>query len=467
MKYDPYTTTAMPGRADRGGLTAELACRASSVDFGALPETVVERTRHVVLDWLGVTVAGAQEPVAGIVRTVARLEGGAPRATLVGTNDRLGPQAAALANGTAAHALDYDDSNLGMVGHPSAAVVSAVAAVAEAHEVDPEDALAGVVAGHEVAVRSGIALGVAHYLAGWHTTGTAGALGAAAGAARALGLDEEATARALGLAATQASGLRVAFGTMAKPFQAGRAAAAGVLAAELAAQGVSGATDAIEGAQGLAATQTTDFDPGRPERELGGRLAIEEAQFKFSACCGGAHGTINALEKLVADEPVPAHEVVDVDVRVSAQMRAVCGVIEPADALESKFSLPHVTALVLAGRPCDTTGFTEAAVADAALAALRARVRVGETGDETGHATTVTVRLRGGASRTERSDVRLPAPDAALERQKGRLTAKFHDLAGPVLGEFRAAGLADEIGALGRGGSLAELVASTRLGEHG
>ena len=143
---------------------------------------------------------------------------------------------------------------------------------------------------------------------------------------------------------------------MGKPFQAGRAAAAGVLATQLAAEGVSAATNAIEGPQGLAATQTTDFDPGRPDSELDGRFAIEEAQFKFYACCGGAHGTINALEKLVADEAVSAHDVAEVDVRVSGQMRAVCRVIEPADALESKFSLPHVAALVLAGRPCDTTG---------------------------------------------------------------------------------------------------------------
>ncbi len=452
--------------APRSGFTADLAFRASGLDFDALSDSVVERTRQVVLDWLGGTVAGAQEPVVQIVRSVARLEGGAPRATLVGTEDRLGPQAAALANGTAAHALDFDDSNLGMVGHPSAPVVSAVAAVVESHGVDTRDALAGVVAGHEVAARTGLALGVAHYLAGWHATGTAGALGAAAGAARALGLDEEATSRALGLAATQASGLRVAFGTMGKPFQAGRAAAAGVLAAQLAAEGVSAATDAIEGAQGLSTTQTLDFDPSRPARELDGRLAIEKAQFKFYACCGGAHGTINALEKLVADDILSPYDVAKVDVRVSAQMRAVCGVIEPADALESKFSLPHAAALVLAGRRCDTSGFTHAAVADAALAALRARVRVGETGDLTGHATTVTVQLRNGASRTERSDPRLPAPDAALGRQWDRLAAKFHDLVGPVLGEARAAQLAGVVGALGRGASVAELLASTGVRGH-
>ena len=145
----------MTSRARSSGLTADLAFRACNLDFDALSDTVVERTRHVVLDWLGVTVAGAQEPVAEIVRTVARLEGGAPRATLVGTQDRLGSQAAALANGTAAHALDFDDSNLRMVGHPSAPVVSAVSAVAEAYEVETDDALAGVVAGHEIAARTG------------------------------------------------------------------------------------------------------------------------------------------------------------------------------------------------------------------------------------------------------------------------------------------------------------------------
>ena len=418
---------------------------------------MVVRARHVVLDWLGVTIAGAHDPAGAIVRQVALLEGRGD-ATFVGVAATGRAQAAALANGTAAHALDYDDSNLAMVGHPSAPVVAAVAAAAESTAATDAEALAGVVAGHDVADRLGRAFGVDHYLAGWHATGTVGTVAAAAAAARTMRLSAGETVHALALGATQASGLRVAFGTMAKPFQAGRAAAAGVLAAELAASGVEAATDAIEARQGLAALQA-------PAADLGivfDRHGIEGVVFKPYACCGGAHGTINAVTKLMASRPDARDAVASVDVRTSAQMRAVCRVGEPANGVEAKFSLPHVTALVLAGRSCGPAGFTDDAVRDPELARLRTLVAVHPSDAETGHATEVSVSFADGSTAVDLSDPREPAADDALERQWQHLTAKFDDLVTPFLGADTTTELVERVGALGAGMSFVELLRATR-----
>ncbi|HWX09153.1 MAG TPA: MmgE/PrpD family protein, partial [Gaiellaceae bacterium] len=290
------------------GFTADLARRAAVIELDDVEAAHLARVRHCVLDWLGVTLAGSREPAGRLACEVALLEHEAPRATLVGTAHRLGPQSAALVNGTASHALDYDDSSFWMTGHPSAPVVSSALALAEARGASGSEVAAAILAGHEVAARLGIAVGKEHYLAGWHATGTLGTFAAAAAAGRIIGLDPEAMEQALGLAATQAAGLKVSFGTMAKPLHAGRAAASGVLAALLAEQAFTAGAGAIEAHQGFASTQAPGFDAARVDAEIGERLGIEGVLYKRHACCGGTHGAIDALNRLRVDNAIdPAH----------------------------------------------------------------------------------------------------------------------------------------------------------------
>jgi 2-methylcitrate dehydratase PrpD len=447
------------------GLTGSLAARVGGIGFADLRPAQVERARHCLLDWLGVTLAGSQEDAGRIAQGVAAIEGGPPSSTIVGTPLRFGPQSAALANGTAAHALDYDDSNFWMVGHPSAPVLAAALAVAEARGLAGEAVVEAIVAGHEVAARVGLALGKAHYLAGWHATGTVGTLAAAAAAGRLLGLDPDAMEHAFGLAATQAAGLKVSFGTMAKPLHAGRAAAGGVLAALLAEQGFTAGRAAIEGHQGLAATQTPDFDPERADLELDGRLGIEGTVYKKYACCGGTHGSINALERLVGDRALSADEVEEVRVLVSRQMFDICCIPEPRTGIEGKFSIRHAAALVLAGRSTGPSGFTDEIVADPALLGLRARVEVLDSGQATGHETTVTLRLRDGTEQTLESDARLPAADDELDREWDVLHRKFRELADPVLGAEAAEALAGRVRAVDAERDVADLLQLARTGQ--
>src|SRR5579883_3449913 len=190
-----------------------------------LPPEALAVARHCLLDWLGCALAGSQEPLAAILRDEV-VESGGP-ATVLGTFLRTTPRAAALVNGAAGHALDFDDTHTDMNGHPTAPVLPAALALAEALDASGERLLAAYVAGIEVECRLGLYIGPEHYARGWHATGTLGTVGAAAAAAHLLGLDEKGWRTGLNLAATQAAGLKASFGSMAKPLHAGRAASDG------------------------------------------------------------------------------------------------------------------------------------------------------------------------------------------------------------------------------------------------
>src|SRR5215469_13354015 len=221
------------------GLTRTLAERACAVSYDALPEPVRELARQCVLDYLGVGLAGADDQLVCILLDELSEAGGTAQAGVIGHGARLPVGAAALVNGAIAHALDYDDVNLAMPGHPSVAILPALLALAEEKQASGKAVIAAFVAGYETCCRIGMAMRPGHYTRGFHATGTVGGFGAAAACAHLLGLDAEATARALGIAGTQSAGLKSQFGTMCKPFHAGRAAQTGLLAARLAARGFS------------------------------------------------------------------------------------------------------------------------------------------------------------------------------------------------------------------------------------
>ena len=212
------TATGITARAARIAVDRALRFPAAALDVARLS----------VYDCLAVAIAGAGEPVSVAVRELVSGEGGTAQASAIGLPARIPARAAAMLNGTAAHALDYDDTHFDFVGHPTVAVLPAALAVAEQQQASGKDLLEAFLTGVEVTCRVGGWLGRPHYNAGFHQTATSGAFGAAAAASRLLDLDAERAAHALGLAATRASGLKCQFGTMAKPFHAGMAASTGV-----------------------------------------------------------------------------------------------------------------------------------------------------------------------------------------------------------------------------------------------
>jgi 2-methylcitrate dehydratase PrpD len=432
-------------------LTAELARRASVLAFADIPADVVRRARHALLDWFGVTLAGSREEAARIiVEALPAAPAGDPRAArVVGRAERLDILPAALANGTASHALDFDDVNMTCIAHITVAVAGAALALAEHLDADGERLLTAFVAGYETVGRVGAALGPAPYLRGQHATGTIGTFGAAAACSRLLGLDAERTAVALSLAATQAAGLKSNLGTMSKPLHAGKACENGLLAALLAARGFTANPDAIEAAQGFAAVSGGERDAAAA---LGGPPAqwhLRNNLFKYHAACYMTHPVIDAIRGAGVDPGA----VLRIVVHISELERGACVIPEPATALEVKFSLAHLAAMAVLGR--GTSAIDDADAADPELIAMRAKVELADDGEPS--RPVVDIELADGTLVRAEHDSNTPEDD--LDAQHAKLAAKFAELAEPVLGPARAAALAQALDSLDSHAGVRELMA--------
>lgn len=444
-----------PARAP--GLTATIWRRCAALRYGDLPADVITVAKQCLIDWLGVTLAGYGEPVAQIIRAEMSAQGGSPQAAVIGGPDRMSAYQAAIVNGTTAHALDYDDVLESMLGHPSAPVYAAVLALAEAEQRSGRDCLTAFVAGVEVASALGRLTSPSHYQRGFHTTGTIASAGAAAACARLLGLDERAGRTALGIGATQAAGLKAVFGTMSKPFHAGKAAGNGVLAACLARRGMSSSPQIIEAGRGFATTMSD----GPCEAALDGwadSFDIRNVLFKYHASCYHTHSAIEGMLSLRDAGLAPA-AVQHVELRVTPTLLGTCAIPEPVTGLEGKFSLRFAAALALADGEASEQCFTDEAVARPDLVALRDRIDlvVDDTLTEE-FATEVTVTTTGrGAPLRACVNVGLPAAAGGLGRQGERLAAKFRSLAAPRTGAAACEEILDTVANLEAPGSLTRL----------
>jgi len=342
-----------------------------------LPANALAFARLSLLDWMACGLAGAAEPVAEKLRRLAAEEGGRGAASVIG-GGLVPPRMAALANGAASHALDYDDTHFAHVGHLSVGIYPAALAAGEETGADLDAVLAAFLVGAEAAIRVGLVLGAAHYDLGFHQTATAGAFGATIAAGRLYGLSEAELRAGLGLCATRASGLKSQFGTMGKPLNAGIAAANGVECARLAAFGMTSADDGLMGPQGFVATHAPAPDPGAgsvpPWRE---RFLFEDNRYKLHACCHGTHAMIEALRGAGSLRGLGLHEIAGFTLRTNPRWLRVCDIRRPRTGLEVKFSYVWVAGMALRGdRTDDGAAYTDALAADADLAAFAGRVEV-------------------------------------------------------------------------------------------
>jgi 2-methylcitrate dehydratase PrpD len=453
------------GAEEIRGFTAALSrrIRETSWDCLSAEPDLVDRARQCILDWLGVAVAGSTEETTTILLGELAQMGGPAEGgggTVVGHPGRLGVLDAALVNGTAGHALDYDDVNSALLGHPTAPVLPAVLALAEHVGADDRELLTAFVAGYEAECAVGRALGHDHYTRGFHTTATAGTLGAAAACSSLLGLTAGQTAVALGLASTQAAGLKSMFGTMAKPFHAGRAASAGILAARLAAAGFSAHPDAIEVEQGLGSTHSEGFDAERGLAPPAGGWHLRANLFKYHASCFQTHSSIEGLVRLREEAGFGVSDVAGVTIHADTMQMGMCAIPEPRTGLEVKFSLRHTAAFALAGVDSSApSSFTDTAAADPELVALRDRITVVPDGTP-GRPTVVEVALVDRRRLSAAHDVSVPEADLAVQGR--RLKAKFQALTSPLLGAVGARTLADSVAGLGEGSDVGFVLAHSR-----
>jgi 2-methylcitrate dehydratase PrpD len=316
----------------------------------APPNDARSRAAAAVLDTVGVMLAGASEPAARIVQDVVSTEGG-DRCRVLGTRLRASAGGAALANGTAAHALDYDDMCFVSLAHPSAPLVSAALAAAEIASASGRALLDAYVVGFELEARLGRVMNPRHYQRGWHCTSTLGTLGSAAAASRLLGLDVDAIAHALAIAASDASGLKENFGSMVKPLHAGLAARSGVLAALLARAGMVASARALDGPQGF--LKAMDSQHPSLDDEIGDvgirwEMLDTGVTVKLYPSCAGTHPSIDAILDLRRRERFTANDVESVDVDVDSITPTVLIHNRPTSGLEAKFSMPFCASAAIA-----------------------------------------------------------------------------------------------------------------------
>jgi 2-methylcitrate dehydratase PrpD len=430
------------------GLTRNLSERARALTYAALPDDIRALARQCILDTIACTVAGAAEPLTTMLLAEMTEQGGREEARVIGHAARLPAASAALVNGAAGHALDFDDVNMAMPGHPSVAILPALLALAEARGASGADVIAAFVAGYELQCRIGTTISPGHYdVLGFHSTATIGSFGAAAACAHLLGLDAEASATALGIAGTQAAGLKSMFGTMCKPLHAGKASYHGLMAAKLAARGFTSRADVVECAQGFGRTHSPDFNPERALADPPGGYYIRNNLFKYHAACYLTHAPIETARKLREQHGVTPDKVAKIHLQLDEACDRVCNIPAPRTGLEAKFSLRLTTAMALAG--VDTSGlanFSEATAADPVLIALRDKVTFDFRPNIGSAKAALTLELTDGTRLTARHDSGVPASNVA--DQGRRLEAKFSALAEPILGRGRAADLMGEIGRL-------------------
>jgi len=443
-------------------LTRVLAAQASAVTYESLPEPVRELARQCVLDYYGVGLAGADDPLATILLDELAEAGGAAQASIIGRKAKLPALSAALVNGAIGHALDYDDVNLAMPGHPSVAILPGLIALAEQRNSTGRDVLAAFVAGYETACRIGMALRPGHYDRGFHATGTIGAFGAAAACAHLLGLDAEATARALGIAGTQAAGLKSQFGTMCKPFHAGKASQSGLLAARLAARGFSSRPDLVECEQGFALTHGPDFNADAALAQPANGFHIFANLFKYHAACYLTHGPIESAREIRERHGVRPEQIARMTLSLDRSTDRVCNIPAPTDGLEAKFSLRQTVAMALSGvDTASLAAYSSETATDSALVRLRDKLALDFREGWPQAKAELQVTLTDGRVLKASHDAGIPNGDIAGQRE--RLVAKFDALAEPVLGAARARELRSAILGLD---ALADVAGVARVATH-
>jgi len=408
-----------------------------------LPDDVIEAARQSVLDWFGIAIGGADEPLVAMLRAEAREQGGHPLATVVYHGEKTSTAYAALINGAMADALDFSDANLAMRGHTTPANVAAALALAEARGSSGMAFIKAVIAGVETGCRVGTLVSQPYLRKGFHPTGNLVPFGAAAAAAQLLGLSDAQWAHALGIAATQAAGLLASGGTMSKPLHSGKAATNGALAAQLAARGWIARPDALEAAEGFLATHATGMHDDRLYAAKG-RFFILDTVYKQHAACQLTHSSIENLLKLQRDNGIDAATVKRVELQVPAPHLAVCNIQQPKTGLEMKFSLKATAAMTLLGDDTHAiSAYNERRAADPELVGLADKVEVQPRTELTAGLSVTTIELNDGRRFTAQCDTYDPLND--FPHQRGLIAKKFMGLAGGKLGEKAAATLRDEI----------------------
>ena len=442
--------------------TLRLAQFAADTPAAQIPDAVLHQGKRCVINMLAVALHATQDPALQMVLKVFRAEGAAKRASVIGDGLRTNLQNAAFANGLLAHLDDYDDTFFPTVLHPSAPTIPVALALAEHGQRSGRDFLVASLLGLEATCRVALAIQNMRHGAVWHMTGTAGVFGGAAAAGRLLGMNAGQMAVTLGLAGTQASGLRETFGTMTKAFHPARAAQSGLLAALLVQQGFTSAGTILEGRHGFtAAFAPNDTDFNAITDGLGEQWQVMNNAPKPYASAILSHPLVDAMLALRRRPGVRPECIKRIHARVNPLAIKLESRPEPATGLEGRLSFQHAMTVALVDGVCLPAQFTDERVHDPVVAGLRHRIGVEGDPAIAQDQCEVTLTLADGSVQVERVAHATGSPDNPVT--DAQLDTKFLGLAGSVLPKARAKRLLDILWALDRVEDMATVVALCRL----
>jgi 2-methylcitrate dehydratase PrpD len=413
-------------------VSTELARYIASSRFEALPRRVVHEATRAIVNWAGCAIGGARHESVDIALASLAPFAGPPQAALPGRSERTDCLHAALIDGIASHVLDFDDTHPDSLVHPSGPVAAALLPLAEFRGSTGKELVNAFVAGIEAECRVARAVLPSHYEVGWHITGTAGVVGAAAACARLLGLDELRTTWALGIAATQAAGLREMFGSMCKSLHVGRAAQGGLAAALLAQGRFTSSESALEGARGFIHVLSTTPNPAALTARLGEDYELLRNTYKPYACGLVIHPSLDGCIQLRERHALRGPEIEHIDLVVHPLALELTGKRSPRTGLEGKFSVFHAAAVAIIDGAGGDAQFSDERVQAPQVVALREKVRARidpALGKEQG---VVSILRKDGG----RHELRVEHCAGSLERPltDAELDAKFLGLASPLLG---------------------------------
>ena len=426
------------------GLTQYVAQFISNTRWNDLPPELLQLGKKSILDGMGVALSGSvSEPGKIATGYVESLSMTAGPATVIGSSIKTLPRFAAFANGIAIHADDFDDTQLaaardrvyGLLTHPTAPVLAAALAVGEAQRASGQDLMLAYHIGVEVECKVAEAIAPRHYRDGFHCTGTCGTLGASASAAKLRGFDPSRTAVTLGIAATQASGLRENFGTMTKPFHAGHAAESGIVAADLCALGWTAAANILEAPRGFFNAMAGGYDSDAILNKLGNPWTFLNPGISIKPFPSGSltHPAMTEIQTLIRENNLVPEDIHRLEVGTNSNMPAALIHHNPKTELEAKFSMEFCISALLVYGKAGLKEFSAAAVDDPKMREMIRRVHFGvhpeaESAGYNKMTTIIDIHLKNGRTISGRADFVKGSPADPMNYDE--VAAKFLDCAG-------------------------------------
>jgi 2-methylcitrate dehydratase PrpD len=402
-----------------------------------LSDSLVYTIKTCFLDWLASAFAGYSQPPVQMMLSVAEDMKGAEEATIIPKNSRHLPLVAALVNGASSHVMEMDDLHRQSIFHPAASILPAVFAVAEKGHISGRDLILGILTGYEIGIRAALAAGTSHYRY-WHTTGTCGTFGAAAGAAKVLGLGPEQFVWALGSAGTQSSGLWefLTEGAMSKQLHPGKSSMNGLLAALLAQKGFTGSSSIFEGEKGFLKATSDDYDLRFLTDGLGETFHTERNSLKYYASCGHTHSSVGAALKILEERKLDVSSIHSITLYLYQGALDLLEGVEARTPYLAKFNLPFCVATALNYGHVDLDDFTEERIKNSEILRFMDRISFREDPDLTRlYPQKWPSRVEIAMTNGERHEgyCEYPKGDPENPLSEKELTEKFHKLCGDII----------------------------------